>query len=288
LLSANGDEALSKVYELLDNLVARSQRPLLGIGIGTPGLLDTTQGVVKRAVNLGWVDLPLGALLEERYKLPVYVANDSQVNALAENIFGGGVGEVNLAVIRVGRGIGAGIILNRQLYQGDGFGAGEIGHISIKDNGELCRCGNTGCIETIGSSLAILRHARDSAPSHPDSMLNSLAPSPSALTLDHVQEAFHAGDPLACEIVTEAGRAVGFAVACLISALNIQKILLAGSSVRFGTAWLEAVRAEAGQRALATLAQEAEIAFGELAEDAVILGASALLLTQELGLSLAR
>jgi len=288
LPSDDGDQALSKVYDLLDHLVAQAQRPLLGIGVGTPGLLDTTQGVVKRAVNLGWVDLPLGALLERRYKLPVYVANDSQVTALAENIFGGGVGEVNLAVIRVGRGIGAGIILNRQLFQGDGFGAGEIGHISIVDHGEACRCGNTGCIETVGSTSAILQRARALAPGHPDSMLNRLAATPALLTLEQVRAAFLGGDPLASEIVLEAGRAVGFAAACLISVLNVHKIMLAGSAARFGEAWLEAVKAEAVQRSLAALGQEAEITFGELEEDAVILGASALLLTQELGLSLVR
>ena len=288
LPSDDGTQALSKVYELLDHLVSQAERPLLGIGVGTPGLLDTTKGVVKRAVNLGWVDLPLGALLETRYKLPVYVANDSQVTALAENIFGGGVGEVNLAVIRVGRGIGAGIILNRQLFQGDGFGAGEVGHISIVEHGEVCRCGNTGCVETVGSTSAILRRGRALAPSHPDSMLNRLVASPDFLTLEQMHEAFQAGDALASQIILEAGRAVGFAVACLISVLNVKKILLAGSAARFGVPWLEAVRVEAAQRALAALGLEAEITFGELEEDAVILGASALLLTQELGLSLVR
>jgi glucokinase len=108
------------------------------------------------------------------------------------------------------------------------------------------------------------------------------------MTLEHVREAFQAGDSLASEIVLEAGRAVGIAAACLIVTLNIHKILLAGSVPRFGKCWLDAVKDEAGKRALAALVQKVEIGFGEVEEDAVILGASALLLTQELGLSLAR
>jgi predicted NBD/HSP70 family sugar kinase len=288
LLADHGDAALSHLYALLDDLVVRAERPLLGIGVGTPGLLDTTQGIVRRAVNLGWKDLPLGRLLKERYLLPVYVANDSQVTALAEHTFGAGKGEVNLAVIHVGLGIGAGIILNRQLFQGDGYGAGEIGHIAYVPNGDPCRCGNTGCIETVGSAAAIVRRARALAPGYRNSDLHQMAPSRMEITLDHVRQAFLSGDPLASEIVQEAARAVGFAAACLISALSIHKILLTGSVARLGLPWLEMVREEARRRALVTLAEETVIDFGGVKEDAVILGASALLMTEELGLSLVR
>ncbi|MEW5960964.1 MAG: ROK family transcriptional regulator, partial [Chloroflexota bacterium] len=144
----NGEAALALVYELIDALAARADRPLLGIGIGTPGLMNPQRGLVRRAVNLDWADLPLGNLLEQRYDLPVYIANDSQVAALAEYTFGKGQNNSNLIVVKVGRGIGAGILLNGQLFYGDGFGAGEIGHIKIEEDGELCRCGNFGCLET--------------------------------------------------------------------------------------------------------------------------------------------
>jgi predicted NBD/HSP70 family sugar kinase len=101
-------------------------------------------------------------------------------------------------------------------------------------------------------------------------------------------KAFEAGDPLARQVALEAGHALGFAAACLIGMLNVRRILLVGSVTRFGLPWLEAVREEMINHSLALLAQETEISFGELGENAVILGASALLLTRELGLSLAR
>jgi predicted NBD/HSP70 family sugar kinase len=285
----NGDGTLFQVYSLIDALIASTDNPILGIGIGTPGLLDTTRGVVRRAVNLGWIDLPLGSLLQARYQIPVYIANDSQVTALAEHIFGGGRGDNNLAVIKVGRGIGAGIILNGQLFQGDGSGAGEIGHIGFIQNGELCRCGNVGCIETIGSALAIVRRVQSLVRTQSGSLLNqTFASSPSEITFEEILKAFEAGDPLARQVALEAGHALGFAAACLINLLNMRRILLVGSVTRFGQPWLDAVREEMIKHSLTILARETEVSYGELGENAVILGASALLLTRELGLSLVR
>jgi predicted NBD/HSP70 family sugar kinase len=116
---------------IVDSLVAATDGPLLGIGIGTPGLMDPLEGVVRRAVNLEWQDLPLRSLLQKRYALPVHMANDCQVAALAEYAFGQGRGLDNLAVVKVEHGIGAGMILSGQLYYGDSYGAGEIGHITV-------------------------------------------------------------------------------------------------------------------------------------------------------------
>ncbi len=284
----SGDEALALVYDLIDSLIASTDRPLLGIGIGTPGLIDTTNGVVLQAVNLDWQDLPLGSLLHARYKLPIYVANDSQLAALAEHIFGGGRDATNLAVIKVGRGIGAGIVLNGQLFQGDGSGAGEIGHIAVVENGQQCRCGNVGCLETVASTRAIVQRAQALAASHPDSLLNRFAAEPQAITISIVREAFQAGDDLARQIILEAGRYLGIAAAILVGTLNVQRILVVGNMTRFGQPWLDAIRQEMLKRSLAKLAQGTQVEIGRLEPNVVILGASALLLTRELGLSLAR
>src|SRR5687768_16272152 len=125
----DGDEALQLVYSLVESLTAgNGASPLLGIGIGAPGLIDSRTGDVRSAVNLAWERLPLGRLVEERFGVPVVVANDSQAAAVAELTFGAVARPENLIVVRVGRGIGAGIILNGQLFHGDGSGAGEIGH----------------------------------------------------------------------------------------------------------------------------------------------------------------
>lgn len=286
--SDRGDEALALVYELIDSLIASVDKPLLGIGIGTPGLIDTANGVVLQAVNLDWQNLPLGGLLRTRYKLPTYVANDSQLAAVAEHIFGGGRDVANLAVIKVGRGMGAGILLNSQLFQGDGSGAGEIGHIAVVENGQPCRCGNFGCLETVASTRAIVRRAQALAPARPLSHLNRSSRDPESITIDTIWQAFEAGDDLARQIILEAGRYVGVAAAILVSTLNVQRILVVGNMTRFGPAWLEAIRQEMLKRSLAILAQGTQVEIGQLEPNVVILGASALLLTRELGLSLAR
>ncbi|MBA2381003.1 MAG: ROK family transcriptional regulator, partial [Chloroflexi bacterium] len=143
----DGDAALDLVFELLDRLLDGSTAALLGIGIGTPGLVDSRTGTIRRAVNLDWRDLPLGAIVGERYDVPVNVANDSQAAALAEYTYAGGDRVPNLIAIRVGRGVGAGLILRGSLFQGDGSGASEIGHVVVDSGGALCRCGRTGCLE---------------------------------------------------------------------------------------------------------------------------------------------
>jgi N-acetylglucosamine repressor len=280
----DGDSALALVYDLTDELVAVADSPILGIGIGTPGLMDARRGVVRNAVNLDWHDLPLGDLLEERYELPVYIANDSQVAALAEFTFGDSKDVSNLIVIKVSRGTGAGIVLDRQLYYGDGFGAGEIGHVAVVEDGELCRCGHYGCLETVTSSRAIVRRAQAIAKNDPHSTLHQFVATPEEINTDIVLQAFEAGDEALQQVVAEAGHYLGIAVANLVGALNVQRIVIAGNVARFGQALLGPIRRELRQCSLAALASETHVEITSLGPDIVILGAAALLLTYELGL----
>ncbi len=282
----NGDEALAMVYAMIDQLLAMADRPLLGIGIGTAGLIDTANGIVIRAVNLDWRDLALRDLLYGRYKLPVYVANDSQVAALAEYIFGRERQSDNLVVIRVGDGIGAGIVVNGELFQGDGFGAGEIGHVAVVENGDMCRCGNRGCLETVASSRALVQRARRIAETEPGSLLNRLVPQPQAINLDTVLQAFDAGDESVRQSILGVGHYLGIAAANLVGTLNIAHISLAGTMACFRSLLAETVAKEMRRRSLTALADKTQITCTELGPDIVILGASALLLTQDLGLGL--
>jgi len=286
--SSGGDEALASVYELIDRLVSSTNQPLLGIGIGTPGLVDTTEGVVHRAVNLDWRNLPLGKLLETRYDLPVYVANDSQLAALARYMFGGEKYHANLVVVRVEHGIGAGIVLNGELFQGDGHGAGEIGHIAIVENGTRCRCGNLGCLETVASVPAVLKRASTLARSEPSSLLNTLTPRGESITIDTLRQAFEAGDPQARQVIEELGRYLGIAVAGLVGTLNIGHVAIVSELACFGEPLAGTIEEVMLRRSLPALAQDTEVELIDSHPDIVILGASALLLTNELGLSLVR
>ena len=282
LAGRDGDEALARLDEVVDRLLRAAAKPPLGIGIGTSGLVDTSAGTVRWAVHLDWRDLHLGARLRNRTGLPVYVANDSQAAALAEWTFGRHAPARGMVVVKVGNGIGAGIIIEDRLYQGDGFGAGEIGHISVAANDLRCRCGRTGCLETVASMRAV--QARISA-------TTGDRPGAPALTLDDPDAlersvaAFQAGDLRVVEVVVEAGRHLGRMLGHLVGTLDIHDIVLIGAMTAFGESWLGAVREEAIRSALPLLVDETRIGFGHLGSDIVELGAAALLMTSELGLS---
>jgi predicted NBD/HSP70 family sugar kinase len=287
LRGLNGEQALAQLELLLDELLPGRGRPLLGIGLGTPGLIDTSRGVVRWAVDFDWRDLPLGQRLRERSGLPVYVANDSQAAALAEHTFGEYAGARNMVVVKVGRGIGAGIVLDGRLYQGDGFGAGEVGHTAVADNYRPCWCGSVGCLETIATTRAVVQRARELAPHAPESTLHRSGGTPE-IDLDDLVAAFDAGDALAREVVIDAAHHLGRAIGALIGALNVEHIVLVGEMTRFGEPWLLAVRREAHRSALSLLADRTQVEIGRLGPNPVVLGSAALLMIGELGLAFAR
>ena len=267
---ADGAEALELAYLLISQVLDAAEKPVLGIGIGAPGLVDTTDGTVIQAVKRSWRGLPLGRQVTQRFGIPAHVANDSQAAALAEHVFGS-TRAANLIVIKVGEGIGAGIVLNGSLFQGDGFGAGEIGHSVVDPGGAACRCGRRGCLETVASARALCTR------------LSAELGRP--VTLDEAVDLSERGDPVTRAAVEAAGAHLGAAVGGLIGALHVRRIVLAGAMAAFGEPWLGAVRTAAHSSALATLVRDTTIELGGI-DDIVVLGASALLMTRELGLSL--
>lgn len=273
LEGADGDAAIELVHDLIDEILAGPHGPILGVGVGTPGIVGE-DGTIRWAVNLSWADLPLGDILESRYGLPTIVANDSRAAAIATYLFGGEDRPSNLVAIKVGRGIGAGLVLNGELFGGDSDGAGEIGHIVVEPDGAECRCGRFGCLETVASAPAILRAAE--------------AAGLSTTTLGDLAAAAGAGDETALAVVRAAGRALGTAIANLIGILDVREIVLHGSVTALGEPWLDAIRDEATRRSLGPLARETRLVDGGTGDDLTLLGAAAMLLTRELGLTVHR
>ena len=278
----NGDQALHLIYKILDQLTDKEWKPLIGIGIGTPGLVNTCEGVVINAVNLDWQDLPLARLLESRYQLPVKVLNDSQATAIGEFVYGSAhPAEGNLVVVTIRHGIGAGILINGNLFQGDGGGAGEIGHIVVDQNGVLCRCGQYGCLETIASARAVVQRAIDLSPEYDNS---ELAKRSENISLDLILSAWRANDPLAERVVSDAAHYLGTSIASLIGTLNIHKIILTGDMNRFGELWLQAVKDSMTKAILARMSQNTKLEFGTLEFKACILGAASFMLLENYSL----
>lgn len=263
---SNGQKALEFVYQIIDQLIKKRIRPIVAIGVGTPGLVNTRDGVVVNAVNLDWQNLPLGQLLEKKYKLPISVLNDSQATAIGEFVYGGKhARDENLIVVNVKHGIGSGILVNGRLFQGDGGGAGEIGHVVVREEGELCRCGKRGCLETISSVRAVLEQMK-------------------AGSLDEAVSAFDSGNARAVQAIRTAAHYLGISLANLIGILNIQKIVLTGDMTRFGAAWMDEVNVSMRNAALERIAENTKLELGTLDYRACILGASAYLLLDDYSL----
>jgi predicted NBD/HSP70 family sugar kinase len=262
----NGKKALELVYEIIDQLVKKKLKPIVGIGVGTPGLVNTREGIVVNAVNLEWQDLPLGQLLSKKYKLPVSILNDSQATAIGEFVYGSGhASDENLIVVNVKHGIGSGILVNGRLFQGDGGGAGEIGHVVVQENGALCRCGKLGCLETLSSARAVIQQLKVDS-------------------IEKAQLAFDSGNANARQVVARAAHYLGISLANLIGTLNIQKIVITGDMTRFGAAWLEMVGESMQNAALSRLSENTSLELGTLDYRACILGSSAFLLLDDYSL----
>lgn len=247
----------TQAFDLVASMIDSASAPVLGIGIGTPGIVDP-EGVVVEAANLEWHGLPLRAQLSERFGLPVTVANDAHVSALAE--FGTHPGP-NLVVVKIGVGIGAGIVVNGALYRGDRPAAGEIGHIRVVEGGAPCSCGNSGCLETVASVPRILERA-----AHPG------------------------GDPHGAEqglreSVIAAGRSLGAVLAHLVAILDIHRIVIAFELDGWEEQLLDAVRAEVATRVLPDLATVVELHSSTSGPDLVVTGAAALVLREQLGVA---
>ena len=278
----DGEAALDTLCAVLDALVARATSPLLGIGVSTPGLVDPAGGIVRYAANLGWQDFDLRGILQERYSAPIYVANDTNLAAFGERFFGAGCGVSDMIIVMIGAGIGAGLIINGEIYHGAGGAAGEIGHIPVVENGVLCACGRRGCLETVASGRAMLARARELAAAHPESLLNTL--SSNGLSGEMVARAVEAGDAVALSLVKEMGHYLGLAIAILVNVLNPQRVVIGGKMAGLGEPLLASIRQTVQERALHLLAMDVEIVPSSLGGDVSILGAVAQVLAQELGI----
>jgi len=278
-----GDAALQLAHRLIEGLWAQVSAPVLGIGIGTPGPVDTDKGIIRQAVNLGWANLDLRQSLGSRYSVPIHIANDSHVAALAECAYGGHGRSPSLVLIKVGEGIGSGIVLGGNLHTGVGFSAGEVGHLCVERGGLPCSCGNQGCLETVASTRSLLARFRRQAQAAPETPLGRALAAHGA-TLELLRAFSEAGDPLARALVRELGTHLGVVAASLAGVLNVHKIVLSGMPGLFGEPLLEALRAEIRARILPDQALETQVCYSSIGPDIVIQGACALVLRKELDL----
>jgi glucokinase len=223
---------------------------LRGLGIATPGWVDTERGIVPAAPQLiGWRDVPLVQLLEERLGITVRLENDANAAALGENVYGAGRGTRHMLYITVSTGVGAGIVADGALYGGAKGSAGEIGHTIIEPSGPRCPCGRRGCLEALSSGTAISWRGKEAAERGESTALAEVLAREGRVSARAVAEAAKAGDARSIAIYEEAGRYLGIALANAVNLLSPEMIVLGGGLMQSKELFLP--RAEAAMRELA-------------------------------------
>jgi glucokinase len=248
-----------------------------GIGVGVPAFLDVSAGVVISAINLGWTNVPLVAILQDVFHLPVAVENDANLAALGESWVGAGQGHGCVLCATVGTGIGGGIVLNGLLFRGVNGMAGEIGHLVVqREDGYRCNCGMTGCLETLCSATAIIRHATE---------LQACGQIPSDAVLTGAQDVFtlaHAGNEGARHVITQAASWLGYGLALTATTLNPDMIVIGGGVSTAKNALLQPVQAAFERYAVPRVVDATSIRLAALGNDAGVVGAARLSAQQRL------
>lgn len=281
---AEGPEAgLLRAIELTRKTVARAGvdfARVVGLGVGVPGPLNFGTGtVVAPPIMPGWDGVPLRLRLQETLGIPVYVDNDANLAALGEHWRGAGRGVDDMVYIKLEVGIGCGLVLHGELYRGQIGSAGEIGHLVIDEQGPVCKCGSTGCLEAVAGAHAILSRAEASLQAGRASTLTAAWRNGGLTMRDMVAAARH-GDSLSKEIFHQAGRHVGLAVASLVNVLNPALIIIGGSVSQVGDDLLEPISQTVRERALRAASRGVRVVPAQLGREATALGAVTLVLQE--------
>jgi glucokinase-like ROK family protein len=245
---------LGRVEELFDECLARADAPgpLFGIGIGVPGPVEFDAGrPISPPIMPGWDGYSVPARFA-RYGVPVCVDNDVNVMALGELTAGIGRGRENFIFLKIGTGIGAGIIVRGALYRGAQGCAGDIGHIQVAstDREVVCRCGNVNCLEALAGGFALARDGTEAARGGRSSFLQALLEEKGTLEAVDVASGAAHGDPVSVELLSNAGRLVGQAVATLVNFFNPSLIVIGGGVADAGDALLATIREVVYRRSL--------------------------------------
>ena len=283
-LTTAPEEVIEDIVRLIESTIEASdieRERVIGVGVGASGLVNYEEGINVLAPRLGWDNVPIQHLMETQLDIPVCVDNNVRTMALAEAIFGDGQGVGVLAFVYGRIGVGAGIVVNGQVFRGGGAGAGEIGHtIIIPQGGETCTCGNTGCLETLLSEPVWIRHAENLAASHPDSTLAAyLKQKDGRSPIELVFSAAADGDELAQQFIEDRSRYLGIALANLVNVLNPELIIVGGMFAQGSDLILPIAEAKMKQAAFAGLGEKVILKTTSFGWRAGVIGAASLALT---------
>jgi N-acetylglucosamine repressor len=279
--------SLELILQILEDIIIKVKQeftdPLLGIGIGLPGICDDQQETVVLSERLHMKDIPLAKMIKERTGITAYVENRANTAALCERWFGLGKDCNNFVYVHIGSGIKASFVLNGTVYPGSHGSAGEMGHLTIVRDGPLCVCGKRGCLETLASTGAILDKINTIIQTGKVSpTLQAYRETDSPLALADVISAAWQGDPIVTDALIEAARYLSIALAHVANLFNPEKIILGPFVNQVPPIYLETIRKTVKEYVFEIPLIGLEILPTQLSQQTVAIGAAAILLSKDL------
>ena len=274
-VSKGPEFVLSLVEKSFDSLILEFKiKNLWGIGIGVPGPVEFATGIpVSPPIMPGWDRYPIRERFTKKYKVPVWIDNDVNLMGLGEHALRRDKITNELIFVKVGSGIGAGILTHGQLHRGAQGCAGDIGHIALASNDVACRCGNLGCLEAVAGGLAIVRDAESAATSGESSYLSKLKKNKGKLLIQNVIEGSLNGDRWCVERIIKAGNDIGTVLATLVNFHNPSLIVIGGSVSAAGDKLLASIRETVLNRSLPLATRDLQIRISEYPTEAGLTGA---------------
>lgn len=250
-----------------------SAHKLWGIGMSMPGLINPKQGINLTYSNLTASNTSLTELLEKHFGIPVYLFNDTKATTIGEHRFGGAIDKSHVLTVNIDWGVGLGIILNGEVFNGTSGFAGELGHIQVKPNGLLCHCGKIGCLDTITSAWALVRQAKEGIKSGRATILTQMVKNDlDILDTTHIVEAVHAGDEFSIDLLSIVGTELGKGLATAVHLFNPEVIIIGGLLAEAGTFISNPIEQSINKYCLSDFKKQLKIHISKLGPKAKLLG----------------
>jgi glucokinase-like ROK family protein len=251
----------------------------LGIGLGVAGLVDARHSKLVFAPNLRWHDVPFREMWTQRFNMPVFVENEANAAALGEYYFGAARDVQSLIYLSAGVGLGAGIIIDGKLFRGSGGYAGEVGHMTVDPNGELCGCGKRGCWETVVGPRAIARRVREALEGRNNSLIRDMVDNDlSRVDVNIVLQAAKDGDPIAQKALKEIGFQLGVGIGNLVNTFNPEMVVLGGILSLASPFILPAIEESLEKHALPQACETLKVIASAHGADGCVMGGAVLVL----------
>lgn len=258
-------DQIRRTIRLISRRLPDSPYGIVGIGIGVPGLVNEKNRVIS-APNLGWDNIDLAGALTEEFGDNIHIENEANAGAIGEKLYGAGRDSLNLIYLSLGVGIGSGIIVGGELYRGTSNFSGEVGHMTVAEDGPLCRCGNRGCWETLASEKALMDRA-------------AIIWKKNTPSLDAILKAAKEGDEAAVSLLQEIGTQLGVGLANLVNILNPELIVLGNRLSLAGELFQDAMLQTIENRSLSYHRKKTHVNFAELGIRSTALGAASMPIT---------